>query len=34
MTADLLEDFLRGSIYMKFSVTRQKKCDLLIQVTA
>jgi len=24
----------RGSIYMKFSMTRQEKSDLLIQVTA
>jgi len=24
----------RGSIHMKFSMTGQKKCDLLIQVTA
>jgi hypothetical protein len=27
-------DFLRGSIHMKISMTRQKKGDLLIKVTA
>jgi hypothetical protein len=26
-------DLLRGSIHMKFSMTGQEKCDLLIQVT-
>jgi hypothetical protein len=27
-------DLKRGSIHMKFSMTRQEKCDLLKQVTA